>query len=151
MGVAIYGNAAIFWNGEKTNTQDMARRRALLTDRERELLNADEKSARYYQAVSRIRRKINEELPEDIDLLNKHHSDLHGELREVVCGEGRRIYCPICGSEFEIPALAVHHMIFGSKHDLSTEEVKEYIPEWWWDEQEDLSQFLGEESDDIGS
>ena len=65
--------------------QDMARRRAMLTDTERELLDADEKSDRYYQAVSRIRRKINEELTEDIRLLDENHPELLGELREVVC------------------------------------------------------------------
>jgi len=65
--------------------QDMARRRAMLTDTERELLDADEKSDRYYQAVSRIRRKINEELTEDIRLLDENHPELLGELRDVVC------------------------------------------------------------------
>mgnify|MGYP006279437003 FL=1 len=57
----------------------------MLTDTERELLDADEKSDRYYQAVSRIRRKINEELTEDIRLLDENHPELLGELREVVC------------------------------------------------------------------
>lgn len=66
-------------------TQEMARRRAMLTDTERELLDSDEKSDRYYQAVSRIRRKINEELTEDVQLLEENHSELLDELREVVC------------------------------------------------------------------
>ncbi|WP_225336364.1 hypothetical protein [Halomicrobium urmianum] len=57
----------------------------MLTDTERELLDSDEKSDRYYQAVSRIRRKINEELTEDISLLEENHPELLGELREVVC------------------------------------------------------------------
>ena len=57
----------------------------MLTDTERELLDADEKSDRYYQAVSRIRRKINEELTEDIRLLDENHPELLEELREVVC------------------------------------------------------------------
>lgn len=65
--------------------QGMARRRAMLTDTERELLDADEKSDRYYQAVSRIRRKINEELTEDIRLLEENHPELLEELQEVVC------------------------------------------------------------------
>lgn len=67
--------------------QRMARRRAMLTDTERELLDADEKSDRYYQAVSRIRRKVNEELTEDIRLLEQNHPELLSELREVVCGD----------------------------------------------------------------
>jgi hypothetical protein len=63
----------------------MARRRAMLTDTERELLDTDEKSDRYYQAVSRIRRKINEELTEDVRLLEENHPDLLEELQEVAC------------------------------------------------------------------
>mgnify|MGYP006301854385 FL=1 len=63
----------------------MARRRALLTDTERELLEGDEKSDRYYQAVSRVRRKINEELTEDIEILTESDNDLLEELQDVVC------------------------------------------------------------------
>lgn len=63
----------------------MARRRALLTDTERELLEGAEKSDRYYQVVSRVRRKIAEELSEDVALLEEHHPELLGELQEVVC------------------------------------------------------------------
>jgi hypothetical protein len=69
------------------DNQEMARRRAMLTDTERELLDTDEKSDRYYQAVSRIRRKINEELTEDVQLLEENHPDLLEELQEVVCDE----------------------------------------------------------------
>jgi len=69
----------------KTPNQGMSRRRAMLTDTERELLDADEKSDRYYQAVSRIRRKINEELTKDTRLLEENHPELLEELREVVC------------------------------------------------------------------
>ncbi|HET7323740.1 MAG TPA: hypothetical protein VFJ06_05355 [Halococcus sp.] len=68
---------------------NMARRRALLTDRERELLageNVEEENYRY-QAVSRVRNKIEDELPEDIELLREHHPQLLEELREVVCDE----------------------------------------------------------------
>ena len=71
--------------GDEQQNEHMARRRAMLTDTERELLDADEKSDRYYQAVSRIRRKINEELTEDIRLLDENHPELLEELREVVC------------------------------------------------------------------
>lgn len=42
---------------------------------------------RYYQAVSRICRKINEELTEDVRLLEENHPDLLGELRDVVSEE----------------------------------------------------------------
>lgn len=57
----------------------------MLTDTERELLEGDEKSDRYYQAVSRIRRKINEELTEDVRLLKENHPELLEELRGVAC------------------------------------------------------------------
>lgn len=59
----------------------------MLTDRERELLEGDQKSDRYYQAVSRVRRKINEELTEDVELLERNHPELLDELRDVVCGD----------------------------------------------------------------
>ena len=65
----------------------MARRRALLTDTERELLESGEKSDRYYQAVSRVRRKINEELTDDLEILEESDSDLLNELHEVVCDD----------------------------------------------------------------
>jgi len=68
---------------------DMARRRALLTDRERELLagvNVDEKNYQY-QAVARVRNKIKDELPEDMEVLEEHHPELYEELREVVCDD----------------------------------------------------------------
>lgn len=57
----------------------------MLTDTERELLESDGKSDRYYQAVSRVRRKINEELTDDIRLLEENHPELLTELREIVC------------------------------------------------------------------
>jgi hypothetical protein len=62
-------------------------RRALLTDRERELIEGKgefEESLRY-QAVSRVRRKIEEELTTDVDLLRENHPELYAELQEVVC------------------------------------------------------------------
>lgn len=65
----------------------MARRRAMLTDTERELLREGEKTNRYYQAVSRVRKKIDAELTEDVELLEEHQPDLLEELRSVVCDE----------------------------------------------------------------
>ena len=63
--------------------------RALLTDRERELLagvNVDEKNYQY-QAATRVRNKINDELPQDMEVLEEHHPELYEELREVVCDD----------------------------------------------------------------
>lgn len=64
-------------------------RRALLTDREQELIEAGDEADDdlRYQAISRIRRKIQEELPEDVEVLRENHPDLYEELREVVCEE----------------------------------------------------------------
>ena len=69
---------------------EMGRRRALLTDRERELLASedDEEREYRYQAASRIRNKIHEELTDDITHLEEHHPKLLEELREVVCEDG---------------------------------------------------------------
>jgi hypothetical protein len=63
----------------------MARTRALLTERDRELLTDEEGGNRRYQAVSEIRSRINEELSTDIKLLEEHHPELLEELRRVVC------------------------------------------------------------------
>ncbi|QLD85547.1 hypothetical protein HWV23_07345 [Natronomonas halophila] len=62
-------------------------RRALLTDRERELIEEGEDADDdlRYQAVSRVRRKINEELTTDVELLREYHPDLYDELRDAVC------------------------------------------------------------------
>jgi hypothetical protein len=38
-----------------------------------------------YEAVSRVRSRIETELTTDIEILEKHHPELLSELREVVC------------------------------------------------------------------
>jgi hypothetical protein len=63
----------------------MARTRALLTERDRELLAKSEGSNRRYQAISEIRSRITEEMTTDIELLEENHPQLLEELREVVC------------------------------------------------------------------
>lgn len=72
---------------EEQQSAEMGRRRALLTDRERELLASDDEEEREYryQAASRIRNKIEDELTDDIEVLEEHHPELLGELQEVVC------------------------------------------------------------------
>ncbi|CAM2767599.1 hypothetical protein PNP85_08860 [Halobacterium salinarum] len=64
-------------------------RRALLTDRERELIEGgdDVDEDLRYQAISRVRRKINEELTTDVEVLQEQHPQLLEELREVVCSQ----------------------------------------------------------------
>jgi hypothetical protein len=68
----------------------MARRRAILTDREREILSGetDVDQERFSVALARVRKKINVELAEDIELLESGpRPELAEELRSVVCDE----------------------------------------------------------------
>lgn len=62
--------------------------RALLTERERKRIagDADDKQRRY-EAVSRARRRIHEELPDDLKLLEEHHPTLYNELKSVICDD----------------------------------------------------------------
>lgn len=66
----------------------MAKTRALLTETEREQIAGEHSDSRRYQATSRVRRRIEEELTQDIEVLEDHHPDLLEELREVVCEGG---------------------------------------------------------------
>lgn len=63
----------------------MARSRAMLTEREREQIAGEYGADRKYQATSRARRRIKEELTTDIRLLEEHQPDLLAEIRDVVC------------------------------------------------------------------
>ena len=59
--------------------------RALLTDRQREWIedtdsNADDR----YVAISEVRKRIHEELPEDLEILRENHEELYDELLGVV-------------------------------------------------------------------
>jgi hypothetical protein len=62
-------------------------RRALLTETERERLSkpSDAPDQRVYESVSRVRRRIDEELSKDIEILREQRPDLYEELRTVVC------------------------------------------------------------------
>lgn len=74
---------------DATNSERMTRSRGLITFTERERI-ADKDSvedSKRYQAISRVRRRINEEVVEEVDLLREHHPDLLEELQEVVCDE----------------------------------------------------------------
>lgn len=63
----------------------MAKQRALLTETEREQIAGEKGDQRRYQATSRVRRRISDELTDDVSILKEHHPDLLDELREVVC------------------------------------------------------------------
>ncbi len=65
----------------------MAKTRALLTETEREQIAGEHGEERRYQATSRARRRLIEELPQDIKILQKHHPELLEELRDAVCQE----------------------------------------------------------------
>ena len=54
------------------------------TDRERISSEAGVSDEKRYQAIHRVRSRI-EELETDIEVLEEHHPDLLDELREVVC------------------------------------------------------------------
>ena len=65
----------------------MAQSRALITETEREHIAGEHGDQRKYEAVSRVRARINNELTADIKVLEENHPELLGELREVVCEE----------------------------------------------------------------
>jgi len=62
--------------------------RAILTDREKEILrgDADVSEKYYYRVVTRVRDKI-EHLEEDLALLDENHDTLGDELRNIVCDD----------------------------------------------------------------
>lgn len=66
---------------------DMAKSRGLITDTERKRIaqKVDIEDSKRYQAISRVRRRIKEELPQELELLAEHHPELLEELRETVC------------------------------------------------------------------
>lgn len=61
------------------------KRRALLTESEREYISDKSQTDPRYVAISRVRKKITEELPKDLEILREHHEDLYNELQAVVC------------------------------------------------------------------
>lgn len=76
---------------ETTVNRTAMTRRGLLTDRERELIQADnlegDELDRRYQAVSRVRTKIEDRLADDVEILKENHPELYDELQQVVCDD----------------------------------------------------------------
>lgn len=66
----------------------MSKYRAIMTttDRERITGEVNVSDEKQYQAIHRVRSRI-EELETDIDVLTEHHPELLEELRDVVCDE----------------------------------------------------------------
>jgi len=67
----------------------MADRRALLTDREREIIagEADVSDDYRYQTISRVRKRFGR-LEDDLKVLEKH-GELAEELRDIICKKER--------------------------------------------------------------
>ena len=63
----------------------MAQSRALITETEREHIMGEHGDRRRYEAVTRVRARINDELTIDVELLREHHPELFTELKQVVC------------------------------------------------------------------
>lgn len=70
------------------NKPNMAKTRALITETEREQIKGKHGDERRYQATSRVRRRIHEEMVKDVAVLKEHHPELLDELRGEVCVEG---------------------------------------------------------------
>lgn len=68
-----------------SNQSVMATGRALTTETEREYLRGEQGDQRMYEARSRVKRRIREELARDVELFKGDHPELLEELREVVC------------------------------------------------------------------
>jgi hypothetical protein len=65
-------------------TQEMSR--ALLTETERKRIAGEvENEQRRHESISRVRRRISEELPRDVEILRQNHPTLFAELESVVC------------------------------------------------------------------
>jgi hypothetical protein len=69
------------------NPTPMGRYRALLTETDRDHITgeSDPTAQQRDQSVYRVRQRISEELPKDIEILAEERPDLLAELREVVC------------------------------------------------------------------
>lgn len=63
----------------------MATGRALATESEVEYLSGEHGDQRRYEAKSRIKARIREQLSQDIDDFETHAPDLNDVLRGVVC------------------------------------------------------------------
>jgi len=73
----------------QNNTAAMGRYRAVMTETDRKYISGegDATDHQRQQSVTRVRSRIQEELPRDIKILKEHRPDLLEELRDVVCEE----------------------------------------------------------------
>lgn len=70
----------------------MGRYRALLTETDRQHITGESAPSQDQkdQSAYRVRQRIHEELPSDIEVLQEHRPDILKELREVVCEDTDR-------------------------------------------------------------
>jgi len=63
--------------------------RALLTDREKEIISgeADVTDNYRYKVTSIVRNRIRKQLGKDIEFLEEHFEEAHKMVEEVVCGD----------------------------------------------------------------
>jgi len=66
-------------------TTSMATGRALTTETEREYLRGEHGDQRMYEARSRIKARINDQLASDVEVFKDEAPELLEELREVAC------------------------------------------------------------------
>ena len=68
----------------------MGRYRALMTETDREHITgeSDPTQDQKDQSIYRVRQRIHEELPRDINVLREHRPDVLKELQELVCEGG---------------------------------------------------------------
>lgn len=67
----------------------MGRYRALMTETDREHITGESEPSQEQQdqAVYRVRQRIREELPRDIEILREHRPDVLKELCDEVCDQ----------------------------------------------------------------
>jgi len=75
--------------GDENPPAVMGRYRAIMTETDREYIaGGDEiEENKRHQSITRVRKRVGDELPKDIEVLEEHHPDLLDELRAVVCGD----------------------------------------------------------------
>ena len=69
------------------NHTGMATGRALMTETEREYLAGEHGDQRCYEAISRIRSRIQGPLADDVEQFGEHAPQLVKALEEVVCDD----------------------------------------------------------------
>lgn len=100
----------------------MTKSRGLITDTERARISGEVnvEQQRKYEAVSRVRRRIREQLPEEMAILEEHHPQLLGELQEAVCEDEDRVLEPgdRMKTTFGMIEITPNGVIMGQKKEL---------------------------------